>query len=74
LKTYFFKNLFPILKNNFLEIENINLLLNYINSIEVIGALFYTNYFIFVILSGCLLFFAMVSSVILFGIDKLKTI
>jgi len=74
LSPYFFNNLFPILKNNFLQINNINLLLNYLNSIEVLGALFYTHYFIFVILSGCLLFFAMVASVILFGIDKIKTI
>lgn len=74
LKPYFFNNLYPILKNYFLQIENVNLLLNYLNSVEVVGALLYTNYFIFVILSGCLLFFAMVASVILFGIDKLKTV
>jgi NADH:ubiquinone oxidoreductase subunit 6 (subunit J) len=74
LSPYFFNNLFPILKNNFLQVNNINLLLNYLNSIEVLGALFYTHYFIFVLLSGCLLFFAMVASVILFGIDKIKTI
>jgi NADH-quinone oxidoreductase subunit J len=73
-KNYLFNNLYPILKNYSLEIENVNLLLNYLNSIEVIGALLYTNYFIFVILSGCLLFFAMVASVILFGIDKLKNV
>jgi NADH:ubiquinone oxidoreductase subunit 6 (subunit J) len=72
ISPYFFDNLFLILKNYSLNFENINLLLNYFNSIEVLGALFYTNYFILIILSGCLLFFAMVAAVILFGIDKIK--
>jgi NADH:ubiquinone oxidoreductase subunit 6 (subunit J) len=72
LAPYFFDNLFFVLRQNTLGINNVNLLLNYINSIEVLGALFYTHYYIFVILSGCLLFFAMVASVMLFGINKIK--
>lgn len=69
---YFFDNVSLILKLNTLGANNINLLLNYINSIEVLGAVLYTHYAIFVILSGCLLFFAMVVSVMLFGINKIQ--
>lgn len=74
IKNFFFNNLFTILNFSNFYHDNINLLLNYINSLEIIGALFYTNYFIFVILSGCLLFFAMIASIILFDVDKIKTV
>ncbi len=72
LSHYFFSSAFLFLHNNLLGFDNINLLLNYLNSIEILGALFYSQYFIFIILSGCLLFFAMIASIIIFGIDKLK--
>lgn len=50
--------------------SKINLGLNYLNSTEVIAALFYTQYFIFFLLLACILLLSMLGSMLI--IDKFK--
>lgn len=52
------------------QYSKIKLGLNYLNSIEVISALFYTQYFIFFILLACLLLLSMLGSMLI--INKLR--
>ncbi len=52
--------------------SKIKLGLNYLNSIEVIGALFYTQYYIYFILLACILLLSMLGSMLM--ISKLKDI